>query len=254
MDQHRAGTEAMMPKVFAFFRGATAILLFALFGVGGIVISPLMALLRKPEFCQPVVRSLWVCFVSIMRLSGIIGVEFRSGGQSIRGCVIAANHPSLIDVVLITALVPKTLFVAKPALLHNPCMAAIVRHATIPLDEHLPEVAGRYLKRGWNLLVFPEGTRSPESGFHPFHRGVAQLVLRTGAGLACIGMRTSRRILGKRQPPWDVGDKRVEYFISADNPTHHPADCSRALRPLAVRLTDEIRRRIETLAGVTSQE
>lgn len=238
-----------MRRVKSFLRGAGSLLLFSLFGIGGILVSPLMIVLRSPRLCQPVVRALWIALVALFRATRIVGVRRGTLDRSLRGCVIAANHPSLIDVVLVSVLVPRTLYVAKPALLRNPFMAAIVRHTSLPVDERLPEAVVPYLRDGWNVLVFPEGTRSPaEGGMHPFHRGVAQLILRTGAPLVCLGIRPSRRITGKGQAPWDIGPDRVVYSFAADAPTRHLPDPDRALRPQAIALTDEIRRRIAALA------
>lgn len=237
-----------MRGVKAFVRGAIALLLFAVFGLGGILISPLMVVLRSRRRCQPVVRALWIPLVALFKAFGIISVQSEGALRNFRGCVIAANHPSLIDVVLIAALVPRTLYVAKASLLRNPFMAAIVRNTSLPVDERLPEVAMSYLAEGWNILIFPEGTRSPRSGeMHPFRRGVAQLVLRTGAPLVCLGIGVSKRILAKGQPPWDVGSERVAYSFRADVPKSYEIDSSRALRPQAVALTEEIRQRIDAL-------
>jgi 1-acyl-sn-glycerol-3-phosphate acyltransferase len=234
--------------VTAVLRGAATLLFFLFFGLGAVAVSPLMLLLRSPRRCQPVVRALWIPFVALLRLSGIIGVRRGTLPPAAGGCVIAANHPSLIDVVLVLALVPRTLYVAKRALWRHPFLAAVVRHTSLPVDERLPDAARPYLRDGWNLLVFPEGTRSPAGGgLQPFHRGVAQLVLRTGAPLVCLGIRTTRRIVGKNQKPWDVGARRVVYSLRADAPTRHAAPDACALRPAAVRLTGQIRRRIETL-------
>lgn len=245
------GVRRVRRRLSAIVRATIVMFFFLLFGAGCIVISPLMLLLRSPRHCQPVVRALWIPFVAFLRLAGIIGVDRGNLPSALKGCVIAANHPSLIDVVIVLALVPRTLFVAKAALLRNPLMAAVVRNTSLPVDERLPEAAMPYLRDGWNLLVFPEGTRSPASGgIHPFHRGVAHLVLRLGSPLVCLGISLSRRIVGKGQSPWDVGSERVIYSLRADSPTRHPSgDATRALRPAAVRLTEEIRGRIENLIG-----
>jgi 1-acyl-sn-glycerol-3-phosphate acyltransferase len=237
-------------------RGAGALFFFALFGAGGLLVSPLVCLLRTPRRAQPAVRALWRLFVAFLRATGIIGVDARLCATGLRGCVIAANHPTLLDVVIVTALCPRTLYVAKQSLLRNPFMAAIVRRTSMPVDENLPEAVAPYLREGWNVLVFPEGTRSPcAGGLQPFHRGVAQLVLRTGAPLVCLGIRLSKRILAKGQSPWEMGEKRVVYTLQTDAPTVDGAgDLSRPLRPQAVRLTDEIRRRIERLILSNSPE
>lgn len=239
-----------MRGVKAVFRGAVSLFLFALFGIGALLVSPLMIVLRTPRLCQPAVRVLWIALVAMFRATGIIGIRRGAFPGTLRGCVIAANHPSLIDVVLVTALFPKTLYVAKAALLRNPFMAAIVKHTSLPVDERLPQAVVPYLRDGWNVLVFPEGTRSPaEGGMHPLHRGAAQLVLRTGAPLVCLGIGVSRRITGKGQAPWDVGTERVMYSFRTDSPTYHAAESGSVLRPRAKALTDVIHRRISALTS-----
>jgi len=233
-----------MNGAVAALRGSASLALFCLFGAGSLVIAPLMAVLRSPSRCQPVVRAAWRFVAWTFEATGLIRVE-SSGLGGIRGSVIVANHPSLIDVVLLTALVPRTMYVAKHALLRNPFLSMIVRHTALPDDAHLPEVAAPYLAEGWNVLIFPEGTRSPRpDALDEFRRGAAQLALRTGADVVCIGLRLSRAILGKRQRPWDMGTERVVYSISASSPIEAKMDPARGLRPQAAALTRTIRRRL----------
>lgn len=77
--------------------------------------------------------------------------------------VIVANHPSLLDAVLLLALIPNTVCVMKSSLLENPFFGATARLAGFirnsdPFDmiTHAKEAMGE----GANLLLFPEGTRS----------------------------------------------------------------------------------------------
>lgn len=233
----------MTAKLRAFFRGALAVFLFGVFGVGALLITPLMLVLRRPERCQPVVRAAWRFILSVFVLTRLIRID-RGNLGGISGSVIAATHPSLIDVVLLTALVPRTLYVAKRALRGNPFLAAIVRATALPDDATLPERAAPYLAKGWNVLIFPEGTRSPaEGGLQPFRRGAAQLALRTGAPVACVRIGVSRRILGKRQPPWDVGDRTVTYSLRTETIPARPP-LREGVHGEAVRLTEEMRRRL----------
>ena len=233
----------------SLLRGIVSTFLFALFGLGAIIISPIMMVLRNPRLCQPVVRAVWIPLVWLFETTRLIKVERGNLGR-LRGCVIVANHPSLIDVVLISVIVPRTLYVAKHALLKNPFMSAIVRNTSLPDDERMPDAAAPYLADGWNVLVFPEGTRSPNpQALREFHRGAAQLALRSGVNVVCVGIRLTRAILGKRQKPWDMGERRVVYSFSADEPTPVCADASRGLRPQASELTGELRRRVSRLCG-----
>lgn len=231
----------------ALFRGAVSMALFALYGLGGLLISPIMTVLRSPRLCQPVVRAVWRPLVWLFQITRLIRVD-RGNLCEIRGCVIAANHPSLIDVVLVSVLVPRTLFVAKHALLKNPFMSAIVRNTSLPDDEGLPEAAAPYLADGWNVLVFPEGTRSPSPWeMREFHRGAAQLALRCGAKVACIGIKMTDAILGKHQRPWQMGKDTVVYSFRADAPVLVERDAKRGLRPQAAELTQSLFGRINSL-------
>lgn len=195
------------------FRALLSLMLFGLFGLGALAVSPLMLLLRRPDRGQPVVRVLWHLLLELFKVTGLLEVVHEDLSR-IRGSVIVANHPSLIDVVVLTVLVPRTLYVAKSGLLKNPFIAAIVRATSLPDDGHLPDVAASYLAKGWNVLIFPEGTRSPlRGGLNPFRRGAAQLALRTGAPIVCLALTMRPRILAKAQPVWKMSDRRVRFSI-----------------------------------------
>lgn len=227
----------------AIYRGTVSIVLFGLFGLGALLLAPLMLILRKPEYGQPVVRAAWRLLTFFFVLTRLVRIE-RGNLAPIAGSVIAASHPSLVDVVLLVSLVPRTLYVAKRALRRNPFLSAIVRATALPDDATLPERAAAYLKDGWNVLIFPEGTRSPaEGGLQPLHRGAAQLALRTGAPLACVRIDVSRRSLGKGQKPWDVGDRVVTYSFGMDVIPPRRTETA-SLRSAAAKLTEEMRTRL----------
>ncbi len=235
-----------MNSVRAVVRSIGTIGVFTLFGIGALAITPIVLVLRRPDRCHPVIRTLWRLVTRILTLTRLLRIE-DGGLKPISGSVIVANHPSLIDVLLIVSLVPRTLYVAKHALKGNPFLATIVRTTALPDDATLPERAAPYLAKGWNVVIFPEGTRSPaEGGLQPLRRGAAQLALRTGSPIACIGIRASQRILGKHQRPWDVGDRTVAYRFSLSViPAEKPQ--STGLHSRAVRLTESIRQIFDQL-------
>lgn len=229
-----------MSRPLAVLRGAASVALFGAFGLGALLITPLMLVLRKPERCQPIVRTAWRIILSVFVGTRLLRID-RGNLGDISGAVIAASHPSLIDVVLLTALIPRTMYVAKASLRWNPFVTAIVRATALPDDATLPEKAAPFLAKGWNVLIFPEGTRSPdEGGLRPLRRGAAQLALRTGAPVSCIRLTASRRILGKHQSPWDVGDRTVTFALEQKTfPVgRHVGPC---LHAEAVRLTERMR-------------
>lgn len=234
-----------MMWLIRFLRGTESVLLFGLFGIGALIVSPLMLVLHRPEFGQPVVRLLWRPLLFLFEAAWLIKVD-HSRLKRVKGTVIVANHPSLIDVVMLVSLMPRTLYVAKSALLGNPFMAAIVRATALPDDATLFENAGGYLAKGWNVLVFPEGTRSPLDGsLHPFRRGAAQLALRTGAPIACVRIDFSKRLLAKHESIAEMGEKRVAVTLSSL--AEFPVEKTVAgLHSAAIALTERIR---STLSG-----
>lgn len=230
-------------RTIEILRGATSVALFAVFGLGSLLVSPLMLVLRRIERCQPIVRAVWILLLWLFECVWLIRVDRGNVGRY-RGTVIVANHPTLIDVVMLSVLIPRTIYVAKHALRGNPFMAAIVRATSLPDDARLCEAARPYLERGWNVLLFPEGTRSPAEGLHPFHRGAAQLALRTSAPVVCVGERLSRRLLAKRQPAWDMGRKRVDIVFRADMPSSEGVRAGESLHAAARRVTAALEARV----------
>lgn len=221
--------------------------LFGVFAVGSVLISPLMFLFGSIRLCHPVVRTMWRPLLWVFTALRLIRIDY-DGGRDIHGSVIVANHPSLIDVVIMICLFPKTLYVAKHALLRDFFMSGIVRHTSLPDDERLPAEAEKYLRKGWNVLIFPEGTRTALDSveMRPFRRGAAQVALRNGVPVVPVGIGVSERILAKGQPPWDIGDRTVDYVLRRGEAIQ-VGKKDGVVRSEAVALTDRIRERIEEL-------
>ena len=228
-------------------RGIATVLLFVFFGIGTLLLAPFMLVLRTPDRCHPPIRFTWRLLILACRALGLIGIDAKAL-EHCRGCIVAANHPTLIDVVMITALIPRTLFVAKHGLLNIPVLSTAVRRAALPDDARLLTVAEPYLASGWNVLVFPEGTRSKTlNEIGPLRRGVAQLALRTGAPIFCIGIHLTRMILGKGQRITDMGVARAVFTFRSDSPRKAQLNPSIPLRSQASALSDDIRKRLESL-------
>lgn len=123
-----------------------------------------------------------------------VTVRDRSHLRAVRGPVIVvANHVSHLDTPVILKALPvavrRRLVVAaaRDYFYRGWFRGALVSLslATIPFDraegsrESLLECQ-RLLERGWSLLVFPEGTRSPTGEMGRVRRGVAVMACATG--------------------------------------------------------------------------
>ena len=94
--------------------------------------------------------------------------------------VLVANHPTLCDVTSIASLFPDVVAVARPSFANNPLLGRLVRGCGfVPTGSHVIRDCEERLRMGFDVLVFPEGTRSPVGGaLHPFHRGAFELAAR----------------------------------------------------------------------------
>ena len=77
--------------------------------------------------------------------------------------IVVANHPSLLDAVMIISRLPNAVCIMKAALMHNPLLGVAARLAGYisnagPLEMMLDARAA--LEQGAQLLIFPEGSRT----------------------------------------------------------------------------------------------
>ena len=234
-------------------RSALALFFFLAFGVGGIVLGcilfPPLMLFRARRAMRALVRSCYRLFVWLARVTGMIRVELsaedRARLASMRGCVVAASHPSLIDVVVLLAYLPDSTAVAKAAAGRNFFYSRVVNAAFLVNDDprRVLDDAKDLLARGVNLAIFPEGTRTPaDAPNRKLHRGAAQLALHAGAPVACVSVACDPPVLAKGQPWWDVGDRTITFTlrVCGEIPVTMP-EPDAVPHAAAVALTDQVR-------------
>jgi 1-acyl-sn-glycerol-3-phosphate acyltransferase len=155
-------------------------------------------------------------FVFLMHLMGVVDLE-ADGRELYRGLsskIVVANHPSLLDVVMLFALIPNADCIVNSRLTHN-IVRGVVRQLYIPnsLDfEDLSRSCMESLGQGNCLIIFPEGTRTPRSGKNVIKKGAARLSLSSGCGIIPIHIGgTDKYGLGKRDP-WASFNHQDKYL------------------------------------------
>jgi 1-acyl-sn-glycerol-3-phosphate acyltransferase len=210
---------------------------FALFGVlcvlvTFVIVPALRVLERDPqrrEFrCQYAVHLCFRLFVWSMELWRVMELDVR-GRELLRepGQLVVANHPSLLDVVFIISAMPQADCVVKKEAWSNPFMRGVVDGAGyLPNDggSGIVEACAERLRRGRSLVLFPEGTRSPEGGLGPFRRGAIHAALASGVRMRTVVITSDPPTLMRGQPWWDVPDRRPRFTL----------DCREVLDPAAV--------------------
>jgi 1-acyl-sn-glycerol-3-phosphate acyltransferase len=221
---------------------------FLLFGLGGVVLwgvlyPPAALFLRdgpaKRRRTRLLMHRLFRFYVDLMRRLGLLTYEVHGGDRLDRpGRLVAANHPSLIDVVFLIALIRNATCIVKPALAGNPAMRLPIRAADYLYaddPETLLEHCAAQLDEGGTLIVFPEGTRSAAVRENRFQRGAASIALRTGAGIVPVYIRCTPATLAKHHKWHHIPPTRVHYGFYVGEEIDPASYGGRDDRPLAAR-------------------
>ena len=242
-----------MKGLVRFLRSLLCAAFFAAFGVGSLLFSAFLLLPVPPSAARGVQHALFSLFVWLAKVTRLFVVEAtpadRARFKSLRGAVIVSNHISLIDFVILVSLLGDTVCVTKEAVGRNPFMRIVARKILV-VDmgpESVLRQSAQYLAAGVNVLVFPEGTRTPAEAEHVFRRGAAHLALAAGAPVEMLFITCDPPVLGKRQPWWDVGDRTTRYSFAYKGglavPPAAPGDYA-ALRRQSRELTRQMRERV----------
>lgn len=149
------------------------------------------------------VGNLWYDF-NFWIIAGLLtgGFSLRTRGERNvprRGPVLlVANHESYIDPIAVGLAARRRLYyLARKSLFRNAVFGRYLRSVnSVPVDqeglgiEGLRTVAGQ-LKAGHAVLVFPEGSRTPDGHLQPLKGGVHVLVKRSPAPVLPVGIAGS---------------------------------------------------------------
>ncbi|MCH7704206.1 MAG: 1-acyl-sn-glycerol-3-phosphate acyltransferase [Planctomycetes bacterium] len=196
------------------------------------------------RFCDFVsyVWSHYTLIVAGVRLS-IEGSEHLAGGGPF---FFVGNHQSALDIAIICeATRGDVRFLAKSSLFRIPVFGwDLRRYGYIPIDRKHPRETHRALTRmlsrmGRNpvsLVMFPEGTRSPDGEMLPFRQGAMKICQRAGLPIVPFSIQGTRAVLRRGVYKIRPGSVRLVFGKAI------PADEVEAMtaRALADRLWREV--------------
>lgn len=158
-------------------------------------------------------------YVSMLKGTGLLRCDL-SPLEALRkehGVVIAANHPSLLDAVMLLSCLPRGVCIAKASIWKNVLLgggmrlAGYVRNdAPLPMIRHSAEaVCARR-----QLLIFPEGTRTRRgTTLGPFSRSFAMMAQRAGAPVQTVLIECESEYLRKNVPLFRVPRLPLRYRV-----------------------------------------
>jgi 1-acyl-sn-glycerol-3-phosphate acyltransferase len=134
--------------------------------------------------------------------------------------IFTANHSSHLDAPLILCSLPpawrrRTLVTAAADYFFDAWWRATgtaLAFGTVPLDRRATTASSsstprELLDAGWNLLIFPEGTRSPDGQLGSFKSGTARLSMSAQVPIIPIGLRGAYAAM-PRGRGWPVAGRR----------------------------------------------
>ena len=211
-----------------FIRGLIVIMLFAFFGAGSLILSFILIPVggifikgrKKREYFSHFIHKLWAWYTGVLISVGLIKIE-KNNVEQMKGKIIVATHPSFIDIVILIGIYDNSLCLAKKEILNNFFMKNIVKNVYIPNNVELDEfkdICKAALDDGYNIVIFPTGTRTVEGEDLKIHKGAAALQIDTGADIIPVKIECDYPFLQKNRPVYDAGNRVITYAITQLEP------------------------------------
>lgn len=202
---------------------------FVLFGAGGIVLGyvvfPLVSLVSSSQDvarlrCRKLVQLSFKAFVWFMKTLGVLTWEVQ-GRETLKreGQLVVANHPSLIDIVFLIAMIPNASCIVKSGLHRNfftrgpVSMAAYVANDE---PEKLVQECVKTLASGTTLVIFPEGSRSVKGRMLRFRRGAAYVQLEARGPVALVVIHSTPPTLAKHEKWYQIPNRRPHFTLRVE--------------------------------------
>ncbi|MDU0353028.1 lysophospholipid acyltransferase family protein [Paraglaciecola aquimarina] len=203
---------------------------FAMFGIGGIIIAatwlPFYGLIYKnneaqrKKSCRYAVHLTFKSFVWLMYAVGVC--KFDTKGldklKNLQGKILIANHPSLIDVVVLISIVRNADCIVKQNLLENVFTRGVIRNTGYISNadpEELIKDCEKSLQQGSTLIIFPEGTRTKPGTALNFRRGAANIALRCATNFQRVLIEVTPPALTKGWPWYKVPKRKIHMKLVA---------------------------------------
>ena len=219
----------MLYKLNYIWRIFATGLSFATFGIGGLFLSlfvfPVVKLLNPDPMVRKrkaryLIHRCWRFFIAFMQSLGIFTFDLeqaRRDLEGVEGKVIIANHPSLIDVVALISLIPKADCVVKQGLWDNFFLKRVVRVADFINNDQdvnkLIENCKKTLQEGYNLVIFPEGTRTVPNKPIKLQRGAANIAVRCEQNLLPVIIDCNPTTLTKQEKWYQIPTRRAQFSM-----------------------------------------
>lgn len=212
-------------------RSLGQIVLFGGFGMFGAAMSALIVpwhlafvpdRVRRVRSIRRVIHVMARAFIGSMRTLRLIDLEVTGLTRVLpAGSLVVANHPSLIDALILLGHIKDAVVVAKRSLQVNPFTSGGIRGADYVVATDAPALIDACRMRiaaGESLVLFPECTRTSDDGVIRLRRGAAHIAVRSGCALMPVTIEFSEPLLTKQSRWWLAPKTRPRVRVVAHEP------------------------------------
>lgn len=171
---------------------------------------------ERAQYC---IHQAFRLYIFSLQTFGLIHFEFQ-GVEKLKdsgGKMIIANHPTLLDVVVLMSLIPRSQCIVKNALWNHPFLGALMHEAGYIRNDLPPEdiiaACQKSLAEGCCLIIFPEGTRSTPNRPFKFQRGFANIAILCRAKVIRAVIHCVPPTLVKGEPWWVIPPTKPEFKL-----------------------------------------
>jgi 1-acyl-sn-glycerol-3-phosphate acyltransferase len=176
-------------------------------------------------------------FWRIAALSGMLKIDSAAldALRDERGLIVVANHPSMLDALLLVARLPRSACIMKAELMRNVFLGAgarLARYIRNDSPRSMIRLAVDDLKAGGQLVIFPEGTRTTRQPINPFRPGVTLIAKLAGAPIQAVFIDTDSPYLGKHWPIWKLPPLPIVFKVRLGRRFAPSADADALLKEI----------------------
>jgi 1-acyl-sn-glycerol-3-phosphate acyltransferase len=223
-------------------------------GLGTFLWTPVAALLRLVlprrlghRVGRAAARLFFAFYLANLRATGYarIDLDGLASMEGERGIIVAANHPSLLDALMLLSRLPEGVPLMKADLERSVFWGAPAHLAGYISNRNIMEavrVARERLHDGAQLVVFPEGTRTSPWPLGALRGAIAIIAQRAQAPVQTVIIETDSLFLSKGWPLWKVPPLPLHIRVRLGRRFGPPSDAPRFMVELREHFEQELAR------------
>ncbi|WP_418319468.1 lysophospholipid acyltransferase family protein [Piscinibacter sakaiensis] len=222
------------------------------------LLHPLLGASRGKAIGRWAISRCYAGFWTVAGLTGVLRLD-SSALDAFRDeprLIFAANHPSMLDALILVARLPRSACIMKAELMRNVFLGAGARLARYIRNDSargMVRLAVQDLREGGQLVIFPEGTRTTRPPINGFGSAATLISKLADAPIQTVFIETDSPYLGKGWPIWRLPPMPIVFTLRVGARFAPAADAHAQQRRLEQYFAAELRSATQPAAELGGQ-